>query len=70
MGNGSKEQTITGAFIVDEQDTDYPDDLELVLQGDVNVRYSSEAVGLAQNLVLDNGAGNITMLTWRQILND
>ncbi len=70
IGDGSKEQTITGAFIVDEQDEDYPDYEEVLLMGDVNVHYSSEAVDLAQSLVLENGAGNITMLTWRQILND
>jgi type II secretory pathway pseudopilin PulG len=69
MGDGSKEQTITGALIVDEQEEDYPDYEEILLTGNVNVHYSSEAVDLAQNLVLDNGAGNITMLTWRQILN-
>ncbi len=70
MGDGSREQTITGALIVDEQDTDYPNNLELLLRGNVNCHYSSEAVDLAQNLVFNNGAGNITMLTWRQILND
>ncbi len=67
IGDGSEEQTITGALLVDEQDEDSFQ--ELVLMGDVNVHYSSEAVELAQKLVLDNGAGNITMLTWRQILN-
>ncbi len=66
-GDGSEEQTITGALIVDEQDGD--SNLELGLMGDVNVHYSSEAVDLAQSLVLDNGAGIITMLTWRQLLN-
>jgi type II secretory pathway pseudopilin PulG len=68
LGDDSLEQSITGAFIVDEQDTDI--DNELVLQGNVSVRYSSEAVEMAQSLVLDNGAGDINILTWRQILND
>ncbi len=69
MGDGSKEQTITGAFIVDEQAADHPNYKEVVLKGDANLHYSSEAVNLVQNLVFNNGAGNITVLTWRQLLD-
>jgi type II secretory pathway pseudopilin PulG len=62
VGNGSKEQTITGAFIVDEQDTDGY--YEIKLTENVNVRYSSEAVNLAQGLVFEKGIGDITVRTW------
>jgi hypothetical protein len=65
-GGGVVSQIITGALIVDEQDEDHPAYKELVLIGNVYIRYSSEAVEMAQNLVFKKGVGNIKMLTWRQ----
>jgi hypothetical protein len=61
------EQYITGALIVDEQGTDPINFKELVLQWKSNIRYSSEAMALATDLVTNIGAGDITMLTWRQL---
>jgi Tfp pilus assembly protein PilX len=68
MGEGNQaEQYITGAVIVDEQGTDPTAFKELVLQWKTNIRYSSEAVALATDLVTNIGAGDITVLTWRQL---
>jgi hypothetical protein len=68
VGEGNQaEQYITGALIVDEQDTDPINLNELSLQWKSNFRYSSEAVALATDLVTNIGAGDITMLTWRQL---
>ena len=61
------EQYITGALIVDEQGTDPINFKELVLQWKSNIRYSSEAMALATDLVTNIGAGDITVLTWRQL---
>ncbi len=68
VGEGNQaEQYITGALIVDEQDTDPINLNELSLQWKSNFRYSSEAVALATDLVTNIGAGDITVLTWRQL---
>jgi Tfp pilus assembly protein PilX len=67
MGDGNKVQTINGALIVDEQDEDYPLYKEIMIKGNVRIRYSSEAVEMAQNLVFKKGVGGIRTLTWRQL---
>ncbi len=68
MGEDNQsEQYITGAFIIDEQGTDPINVKELVLQWKSNIRYSSEAVALSTDLVTNIGAGDITVLTWRQL---
>ncbi len=68
MGAGFQhEQKITGAFIINEQGTDPNNYKEFVLKWDTNVRYSSEVVALAKNLVNNIDAGDITVLTWRQL---
>ncbi len=62
FGGGSNGNDIRGAFIVDEQDTDNGN--EVVLSGNVNVRYSSEALTSAQKALVFNGGNTINILSW------
>ena len=64
---GAANKEIRGTFIIDEQNTDPIEWLELVLNGNSNVRYSSEAITLALTALLNNGVGNITVLSWQQL---